>query len=245
MYPIIYPELKIIFFYSPKCACSSIKTFIQSLRSKEIVLNIHSVIGSDNIKDLSKFSSYEKILFVRDPFERIVSAFISMYGYYGQDAYNWLSDKFVQWFWEKFNCNNANYCPIEQIIRFRINPSFRNFILILNSTNVYYMNPHISPQITPYNCPKLSKTDFTQIINISNLNTELANFNIRHHTEGKILSLNKLSYDASQTPMADTNIVIYGRTHKSFPPWENFYDKDLRLMVGKIYAEDISIIKSF
>ncbi|AVL94847.1 sulfotransferase [Moumouvirus australiensis] len=253
MFPLIDDNLKVIFFWSPKCACSSVKNYYISINKDKFkdknISNVHAVVWCHPFTDLDKYKDYKKILIVRDPYERAVSAFITMMGYFGWTQYTDLSDeKFVEWFWENYNRKNEQFKIIndvnksrEQVIAYKKNPSFRNFLNILDSTDINFMNEHLSPQSYNYFFPKIEKNSFDSIVNIKDLNNWLKSFNKQHNIEGEIKNINQVPYNGLNDKMCDINIVEYFKKQIGYPNWIYFYDKEIKEKVEKIYASDFEL----
>lgn len=88
MFFIINEEKKIIFGWSAKCGCSHVKKIIHYLKNGLIDNKIHDHeteinILPDNIDD------YEIILFIRNPYKRLISGFIDKYNKNGQYYHLW------------------------------------------------------------------------------------------------------------------------------------------------------------
>jgi len=96
---------KVLVFWNAKCGCSFVKALF--LQSREIPLpefeQLHEIIGygySPNqefsfidTNDLERYSSYKKVLIVRDPYKRLVSGFLEKIpkwikaGHFNQSCY--------------------------------------------------------------------------------------------------------------------------------------------------------------
>lgn len=75
VYPLIDDAHKIIYFWSPKCGCTTIKAFHFSLNKISLIEyheNVHE-LPIVAIEDLGKYQDYQKILFIRNPLSRLVS----------------------------------------------------------------------------------------------------------------------------------------------------------------------------
>ena len=76
MFCLINKELKIVFWWSAKCGCSYIKKLFYILSDFNIPYNIHhNSFNKFNIND----NNYKHILFIRNPYKRIVSGFLDKY----------------------------------------------------------------------------------------------------------------------------------------------------------------------
>jgi len=92
MYFIINNDKKIIFGWSAKCACSHIKRIYWNLDNDNINNEPHI-----NIEELNKLpdntNEYDIILFVRNPYKRIVSGFLDKYKKDGSFRKMWKNEK--------------------------------------------------------------------------------------------------------------------------------------------------------
>ncbi|BCS83213.1 sulfotransferase protein family [Cotonvirus japonicus] len=255
MFPLIDDLHKIIFFWNPKCACSSVKHYYITINDEKFKnvdkSNVHAVVWCHPFTDVDKYKDYKKYAIVRDPYERAVSAFVTMMGYFGLEAYhNYNDEEFINWFWNNFNMREESLKIIndvsksrEEIIAYKKNPSFRNFVNILLSTNIENMNEHLSPQTRAYFCPKYDKNSFDEIIDIKNLNPWLENLNKKLNLNGEIKNINKVNYNDDTVKMCDVNIVDYFYKNKrNFPKWIYFYDQDIKNKIEKIYASDFNFV---
>jgi hypothetical protein len=91
MFFIINEEKKIIFGWSAKCGCSHVKKIIHYLKNGQIDNKIHDPKTEVNILP-DNLDSYEIILFIRNPYKRLISGFIDKYNKNGQCNYLWNID---------------------------------------------------------------------------------------------------------------------------------------------------------
>ena len=69
---------KICFWWSAKCGCSTVKYLFRKLSGKSIPLNLHiGTYGSLNNTNIGP--EFKHILFIRNPYERLVSGFLDFY----------------------------------------------------------------------------------------------------------------------------------------------------------------------
>jgi hypothetical protein len=92
MYFIINNDKKIIFGWSAKCGCSHIKRIFWNLDNDNINNEPHIKIEEMN-KLPDNTNEYDIILFVRNPYKRIVSGFLDKYKKDGSFRKMWKSEK--------------------------------------------------------------------------------------------------------------------------------------------------------
>lgn len=87
----IFPSLKLLYISIPKCACTSLKSYMYLIENGEQfegyknngkVINIHHLYPSNSFKKMLKIyqkeydlNDYTKICLIRDPIQRIISAY--------------------------------------------------------------------------------------------------------------------------------------------------------------------------
>lgn len=262
MYPIIIDKYKIIFFYSPKCGCSSLKKYCIAICPKYSTieknvtiephnfvdvdtLKVHKVITADPIDSLERYKFYKKILISRDPYERSVSAFIYVMHYFEiNKKINCDNDDFSKHFLENL-CGSDNSCSnlYPLIIEFKMLPSFRNFIKILNAINIEKADPHISPQSHCYCSCNITKNDLDEIVDLKKLNERLKKLNEELNVDCLVENINATHHSEKSINMCDIDIVEYGKINNNvYPKWIYFYDKDIKKMVYNIYKSDFNLL---
>ena len=82
---IVDEKFKILFCYIPKVACTQWKTVMASLDGRETKLSIHDVRNFKFLGEYAKdeidrmLKTYFKFVFVREPFERLLSAYLDKF----------------------------------------------------------------------------------------------------------------------------------------------------------------------
>lgn len=93
MWFIVDDQLKVVFGWSAKCGCAHVKKMVLFLWKDELeVENVHCYekINSGLPKDIE---NYTVILFIRNPFERLVSGFLDKYHRGGYFDFMWKHEK--------------------------------------------------------------------------------------------------------------------------------------------------------
>ncbi len=90
MYYLIHEEKKIVFGWSAKCGCSHVKKMFHFLENGNIDNPIH--IDNEYNKLPENINDYILILFIRNPYERIISGFLDKYKKNGECRSLWKID---------------------------------------------------------------------------------------------------------------------------------------------------------
>jgi len=90
MYFIVDEKNNVIFGWSAKCGCNHIKNIIHFLQTNNLENKIH--LKSDYSKLPANIEKYTTILFIRNPYKRIVSGFLEKYNKNGQYRKLWKYD---------------------------------------------------------------------------------------------------------------------------------------------------------
>lgn len=215
---LINNEKQIIFGWSAKCGCSHIKNLFYFFESGKHINKLH--MNKDYNYDLPKnIQDYTVILFIRNPYKRLVSGFI--------DKYNPTANKYYK------NWNN------------KISLTFRNFVdeLYINSFEIidkHHFTPQLSENYTPLieNAKQLiiydiEKIDYTYLEVLFNkkIPEEVLQFRGNH---------NNKSTEIINGPVYDLNILdIYDKK----PIVVNFFDEDIKKKVDEFYKIDFDYFK--
>ncbi len=91
MYFLIHEEKKIVFGWSAKCGCSHVKKIFHFLENGRIDNQIH--VKNEYNKLPENINDYILILFIRNPYERIISGFLDKYKKNGECRNLWETDE--------------------------------------------------------------------------------------------------------------------------------------------------------
>lgn len=226
---------KIIYFWSPKCACTTIRTWctkriltdydidrIHDLDSLPSLINpkykdIYDTFVSNDIINIEVFRSFKKILFYRDPFERMVSLYLDKLVY---------NDHLHEYF--KIIHPNINIDSL----------TFKDFCDLLSvSKNLGEL--HFVDQ----NDPSIS---YDVVYNINNLNDTLKYLNDVYYShmphENDSLNVNVTQNDSTINNL----YLIQSKELKNKPRfynYKNFYNSDIAKSVSSIYHNDVQLGK--
>ena len=101
---------KIIFGWSAKCGCSHIKNIFYFLQTNNEINHIHT--DRDKLDLPTDIENYTTIIFIRNPYKRIISGFLDKYKACGQFRHYWTSphltfklfvDELIQNNWKKID----------------------------------------------------------------------------------------------------------------------------------------------
>lgn len=215
MYFLINHQRKIIFGWSAKCACSFIKRYFYQLNDidDEKLIDIH--YGSHGILNFDH-SNYKIIIFVRNPYKRLISAFIDKYA---KKKYTINIKKLT---FEKF-INEIDKNGLKYIEKHHFPPQFSEaFKGNINLHRVYDINN------IDY---KYLNSLFDKNIDVSKISR--ADNNDNHKT---VYDYSK-KYTAYNIPIEELNEM------EKKPNYICFYNKDIKMKVDKFYEVDIMNFK--
>lgn len=205
---------KIIFGWSAKCACSHIKTIYWFLQTNNTTNVIHTPIDSNDLP--IDIENYTTLIFIRNPYKRIISGFLDKYRIGGQYRYLWKHS----------------------------NVSFSRFVdeLVKNEWIIIDKH-HFTPQTTEHFDIKIlrsknvkfydiEKIDYSYIENIYNKKIPecIMNKKFGHERSNGIInleSLNEYIYDLNIDEYVNFNINI-----------KYFYNEDLKKKIFEFYKKD-------
>ena len=215
---------KVIFGWSGKCGCGHVKKIFKYFITNNIHTQIHV---ADENNDIGEYDEdYEIILFIRNPFERLISGFLDKYSPTGQHIDYW---------------NHNNTIPL----------TFNNFVNeLITSRYINIDYPHFTPQLsqawndTIKNHKKLkiydiNNIDYSYIEQIFNkkIPNELITFKGGNENKKPFLDLDKIN-----------NIEIYNLLQTDYidyrPVTKSFFNKDLEEKVYTFYKKDFDFFSS-
>jgi len=93
MFYLIDDNHKVIFGWSAKCACSHVKRIFWFLQNNNIENPIHSISGYQKLPEDIDIENYTTIIFIRNPYKRLVSGFLDKYETEGEFRKLWKYEK--------------------------------------------------------------------------------------------------------------------------------------------------------
>lgn len=210
---------KIIFGWSAKCACTYIINMYWYLRTNNIENTIHTKIDVNDLP--SDIKNYTTIIFIRNPYKRVVSGFLDKYKKNGQYRYMWkyptvkfseFVDALINKDWNMVDC--YHFTP-------QTGGHFNE--RILNSKVIKFFD--------------IEKIDYSYIEKIYNKNIpeSVKNKKTNHHRcfyvkEDKICD--KYVYDLNIDEILDWNIDV-----------KYFYNEDIKNKIFEFYKNDFMFFK--
>jgi hypothetical protein len=93
MFFLVDNKNKVIFGWSPKCACSRAKKIFRFLQNNTIVNDVHTHTGNDSQPLPNDIENYTTIIFSRNPYKKIISGFLDKYRKNGEFRHLWKHNK--------------------------------------------------------------------------------------------------------------------------------------------------------
>ncbi len=209
MYYLINENKKIIFGWSAKCGCSHVKNMFHFFNTGNIDNPIH--IKSEYNKLPKNVNDYIIILFIRNPYERVISGFLDKYKKNGECRYLWKIDD-----------------PL----------TFHNFVRLLSIKNYsiieyHHFTPQTSEEFKDLNCKQLiiydiKNIDYSYIEKLFDIKIpqEIINFRGDHKNKGSII-VNHSLYNLHIDDLIDIKPV----THL-------FYNNYIKNKIDLYYKKD-------
>ena len=216
MHFLVDTNKKIIFGWSAKCGCSHIKTIFWFLQTDNVNNLIHTA------KDINKMpndiENYTTIIFIRNPYKRIISGFLEKYKKCGLYRHLWRNSflSFSQFVDKLINCDwktidHHHFTP-------QTTEHFDEKILLSKNIKFY----------------DIGKIDYEYIEQLYNKKIPECVINKKHGHErlSYVNSYNKYVYDLHIDDYLDYNIdATY------------FYNEEIREKVFTFYIKDFSFFK--
>lgn len=211
MYFLINHEKKIIFGWSAKCACSFIKRYFYQLNdiNDEELVDIH--YGSHGILNFDH-SNYKIIIFIRNPYKRLVSAFIDKYAKkkYTINIKNLTFEKFIN----EMDKNGLKYIekhhfPPQFSEAFRGNINLHR-IYDINNIDYNYINSLFNKDL-----------DVSKISRADNNDNHRTKYNYKDNIKAYNITIDELNKMEEK------------------PHYKCFYNKDIKSKVDKFYNIDL------
>jgi len=210
---------KIIFGWSAKCGCSHIKHIFWFLQTDNLENSIHT---PKDINELpNNIENYITIIFIRNPYKRIISGFLDKYKKNGQFRHLWKDsvlsfsqfvDKLINYVWETIDHHHFAPQTIQQFDKIILHSKIIKFYDI-GQIDYEYIEQLYNKKIPEY------------ILNKKQGHERLLNINVESY-------YNNYVYDLHIDDYIDYNIDI-----------KYFYNKDIREKVFNFYINDFIFFK--
>lgn len=219
-YHVINHHHGLIVCFSPKCACTTLRHwFKHSLPEDEIKkwrhLSDHMVWPGE----IDRYPDYSRILFIRDPFRRLVSFYC-----------RWVVR------------NDSDWCFADDEKNHRLRgKSFSQFLHILEGLagQALTFQHHLKPQMQ-----NVERVAFDLVIAIEQLNAQLTKINEALGIEYAVNTRNATPYDeALREFVYDATPKSLARN--GIPGCRYFYNPDLVSKVERLYRDDLECYRAF
>ena len=219
MYFLVDTNKKIIFGWSAKCGCSHIKNIFWFLQTSNLENSIHT--PKDNNELPNNIENYITIIFIRNPYKRIISGFLDKYKKKGQYRYLWKDsvlsfsqfvDKLINCDWKTIDCLHFTPQTTEKFDKKILHSKIIKFYDIVQ-IDYEYVEQLYNKKIPEY------------ILNKKQGHERLLNINVENY-------YNNYVYDLHIDDYIDYNIDI-----------NYFYNKDIREKVFNFYINDFIFFK--
>lgn len=215
MYFLINHQRKVIFGWSAKCGCSFIKRYFYQLNNidDEKLIDIH--IGSHGVLNFDH-STYKIIIFVRNPYKRLVSAFLDKYAKkkYTINIKNLTFEKFI---------NEIDRNGLKYIEKHHFPPQFSEaFKGNINLHRVY----------------DIKNIDYAYINSLFGKNLDVTKISRADNNDN-----HQTKYDYEKNYIAYNIPIDHLNDMSEKPNYKCFYNKDIKSKVDKFYAVDVNNFK--
>lgn len=218
-YNLVNHDLKLIVSFNPKCACTTLKKWFRHSLPDAANQNQNVTRFMLPAKEIECHSDYAKILFIRDPFRRLVSFYC-----------HWVVRDTRQW------------CFADKNQEFRLEgKTFSEFLNIIAKLENEGLTPqhHLQSQTR-----ESMNIIYDAVLPIENLNIQLEKLSSIYAIKFDVSILNANNYDNSQRYRAydcrpDTLLK------NGIPSFKYFYNADLKKIVKRVYGEDLRYYQAY
>ena len=209
---------KMIFGWSAKCACSHIKKLFYYLAEDKIEDNIHKDYKNNLPKNIN---NYTTILFIRNPYKRIISGFLNKYNANGEFRKLWkydiltftrFIDELLKKNWEMINKHHFTS---------QTSDYFDENIIVKSKKLILY---------------DIEKIDYKYIEEIykKKIPEELLNFRGDH--------IRKVYEKTFENDVYDLDISVY---YEYNVPIKYFYNDNIKKKIDNFYSNDFLFFKKY
>ena len=203
---LINEEKKVIFGWSAKCGCSHVKNLFYYLQEGVFCEPNQSVHRGHDFQHLPEnLSSYTLILFIRNPYKRLVSGFLDKYGPNGEFLHLW-----------------DDSIPL----------TFSNFVDKIAENSKMIDHHHFTPQTTEHfnDCIRdlIKDHSKTFIFDINNIDYKLIEYIF-----GKVIPQEVLEYRGEHCQRLKTPKMSEIYTNDIMKNVEDIYRKDFQFFIDR------------
>jgi len=222
-----------LIFWTPKCACTSLYNITQQVRNIKCARYGKEIYRKIDSKNIGSFDIYKKIFLMRNPYDRIVSAYINKFVYHPDNGYLDEFGKLENFAQDLLKKSPTLYLSNGQYVGI----SFNEFIELVSKH--YDMSDHWNKQ------KKINNINFDYIIHVENLQSELKRtfnelkipigFNIPHNNKSNY-GMNYGDVDLSNIKSLD---II--NNHMMSLNKNNLLNENNKNYLYKIYKDDFEL----
>jgi hypothetical protein len=217
MFYLIDNNNKIIFGWSAKCGCSHIKKLFYYLSKNDINHPIHNENEKNELP--SDINEYIIIVFIRNPYKRIVSGFLDKYTNKGEFRILWKHDKLTfKSFVDELIKNNWNMIEYHHFVS-QTSEKFNNNIINAKIFKIY----------------DIEKIDYEYIEEIygKKIPEFILNFRGGHEMKKYDKNMEENVFNLDIDLLNDKNIDL-----------KYFYDEDIKNKIYNFYINDFTFFKN-
>jgi hypothetical protein len=215
---LVNEEKKTIFGWSAKCGCSHIKNMFYYLQTGifcEPDQSVHRGKGLDFQPLPENLGEYTLILFIRNPYKRLVSGFLDKYNKNGEFRGSWTVD-----------------APLK----------FSNFVDALYYKSVMIDRHHFTPQTSEHFNDDIKNHSKTFIFDIDKIDYNLIEYIFGKELPAEVLHYRGEHCRRHKKPFScdfvfDLPLDLYDDTQL---PIRSFYNQDIQQKVENIYQSDFA-----
>jgi hypothetical protein len=211
---------KVIFGWSAKCGCSHIKNMFYYLQTGYCCKPgeyVHKGKGKDFQPLPENLDNYTMVLFIRNPYKRLVSGFLDKYGPNGEFRYLW-----------------DDSIPL----------TFSNFVDKIAEKSKMIDNHHFTPQTGEHFNDRIKNHSKTLIYDIDNIDYNVIGHIFRKELPQEVLDYRgEHCYKYVDTNPIDVYDVPLDTCYMLKPPLRCFYNDLLKEKVENIYKDDFEFFK--
>lgn len=228
-------EKNICFWWNPKCGCSFVKKLFLFLLKKEII-HQHAIGGLLHLNTQNSYQNFMKnythIIFIRNPYHRVVSGFLQLY-------IKRIISGTRRLFTHGISNNNVHEMTFEKVINIMLNNKNRG-------SSTWYINNHLQPQLSHYK----KDIKFTKIFDLYNID-----YDYLSNLFDKDISIQDINF-LRETGPGHVNVQkkyehdVYNFTINEFkdikiiPKYKYFYNDDLKRKVRELFKRDFDFFES-
>jgi len=214
---LVNEEKKVIFGWSAKCGCSHVKNIFYYFQSGEFCHPGESVHRGHDYNTLPEnLETYTLILFVRNPYKRLISGFLDKYGPEGEFRHLW-----------------DITTPI----------TFSNFVDKVVNKSIVIDQHHFTPQTSEHFCDRIREHKKKYVFDIDSIDYSLLENIFKQKIPVEVLEYRgEHCYTFKRINSIDIFDIVVDEYHGLKPPLRCFYNNEILKKVDEFYKEDFEFL---